>query len=165
MSVVDTAPDALAARQLRDAFGAFPTGVTVVGAVVDGRPVGMAASSFTSVSLDPPIVSVAVAHTSTTWPRLAGIDRLGVSVLAGHHHSLVSRLAGPSRDRFAEVAWHTASRGELALEGAAATFLVERHSEIVTGDHTVVFLEVRDVVHDRDAPPLVFHRSRVQRLA
>jgi hypothetical protein len=56
------------AGRLRRVFSAFPSGVTAVSALIDGRPVGIAASSFTSVSLDPPLVSVCIAHSSTTWP-------------------------------------------------------------------------------------------------
>src|SRR5918997_4998820 len=69
-------------QELRRAYGCFPSGVTAICTLVDGAPDGMAASSFTSVSLDPPLVSVCVQNTSTTWPRLRHLPRLGVSVLA-----------------------------------------------------------------------------------
>lgn len=55
---------------LRPVLSAFPTGVTAVAATIDGTPLGLAANSFTSVSLDPPMVSICIAHTSTTWPLL-----------------------------------------------------------------------------------------------
>jgi flavin reductase (DIM6/NTAB) family NADH-FMN oxidoreductase RutF len=67
-------------QQLRRVFGSFPSGVAAVAALVAGEPVGIAASSFTSVSLDPPLVSVCIAHTSTTWPVLRTASRLGVSI-------------------------------------------------------------------------------------
>jgi len=67
--------------ELRRVYGAYPTGVAVVAGLVDGRPAGIAASSFVPVSLDPPLVSVCVAHTSTTWPLLGGLPRIGISVL------------------------------------------------------------------------------------
>src|SRR3546814_15819531 len=69
--------------QLRAAFGCFPSGITAVCALIDGKPVGMAASSFTSVSLDPPLVSVCVPNRSTPWRQLRSVLRMGVSVLAG----------------------------------------------------------------------------------
>ena len=75
--------------QLRQAFGIFPSGVVAVAAEVDGRLVGLAASSFTSVSLDPPLVSFSIANTSKTWPDLRRASHLGVTVLA-HHHGLVA---------------------------------------------------------------------------
>ena len=65
-----TMQSALEPLRLRRVFGSFPTGVTVVAALVDGKPTGLAANSFVSVSLDPPMVSLCVAHTSTTWPVL-----------------------------------------------------------------------------------------------
>jgi flavin reductase (DIM6/NTAB) family NADH-FMN oxidoreductase RutF len=70
---------------LRRVFGCFPSGVIAVCASIDGEPVGMAASSFTTVSVAPPLVSICVQNTSTTWPRLRECERLGVSVLAEHH--------------------------------------------------------------------------------
>src|SRR5690606_13074244 len=66
---------------LRRVYGAYPTGVTAVAGLVGGRPVGIAASSFVPVSLTPPLVSVCVAHTSTTWPLLRDLPRIGISVL------------------------------------------------------------------------------------
>ena len=79
--MVTATPPVLDPQRLRHVFGAFPSGVAAVAALVGGVPVGIAASSFTSVSLDPPLVSLCVAHTSTTWPLLRGADRLGVSIL------------------------------------------------------------------------------------
>jgi flavin reductase (DIM6/NTAB) family NADH-FMN oxidoreductase RutF len=67
---------------LREAYGTFPSGVTALCAMIDGAPTGMTASSFTSVSMDPPLVSICVANTSATWTRLRPSARLGVSVLA-----------------------------------------------------------------------------------
>ena len=67
----------LTADVLRHAFGLFPSGVTAVCGIVDGHPAGLAASSFTSVSLDPPLVSVCIAHTSSTWPILRQCRWLG----------------------------------------------------------------------------------------
>jgi flavin reductase (DIM6/NTAB) family NADH-FMN oxidoreductase RutF len=86
--------DTLTAGALRRAFAMFPSGVTAVCATVEGRPVGLAASSFTSVSLDPPLVSVCIAHTSSTWPLLRAAGRVGVSVLAEGHASIARQLAG-----------------------------------------------------------------------
>src|SRR5689334_9351603 len=90
---------------LRRVFGAFPTGVTALAALVDGQPVGLAASSFTSVSLDPPLVSVCLAHSSTTWPLLRRATRLGVSVLAAHQEHFGRQLSARGGDRFAGLTW------------------------------------------------------------
>jgi flavin reductase (DIM6/NTAB) family NADH-FMN oxidoreductase RutF len=91
---------ALDPAALRRAFGAFPSGVVAVAAEVDGVPVGMVASSFTSVSLEPALVSFSIANTSSTWPLLRRSARLGLSVLADHHDHVCRQLAGPAAQRF-----------------------------------------------------------------
>ena len=93
-------PTALDPGALRRAFGAFPSGVVAVAAEVDGVPVGMVASSFTSVSLEPALVSFSIANTSSTWPLLRRSARLGLSVLADHHDHVCRQLAGPAAQRF-----------------------------------------------------------------
>ena len=85
----------LDAKRLREAFGVFPSGVVAVAAEVDGELAGLAASSFTSVSLEPPLVSFSIANTSKTWPTLRRAERLGLTILADHHGDVCRRLAGP----------------------------------------------------------------------
>lgn len=98
-------PIFITGNQLRRAFGCFPSGVTAVCALVDGEPVGMAASSFTSVSVSPPLVSVCIQNISSTWPKLRRRPRLGLSVLAEGHDAACARLASKDGDRFADVGW------------------------------------------------------------
>ncbi|MET9214697.1 MULTISPECIES: flavin reductase family protein [unclassified Nocardia] len=150
---------------LRRAFGCFPSGVTAVCAMVDGKPVGMAASSFTSVSLAPPLVSVCIQESSSTWTRLRDLRRLGISVLAEGHDDICLRLARKSADRFADVAWDQTSGGSVFVHGATAWLDCSLHSEILAGDHTVALLEIHGLRADPDAAPLVFHGSRFRRLA
>jgi flavin reductase (DIM6/NTAB) family NADH-FMN oxidoreductase RutF len=150
---------------LRSVFGAFPTGVTAVAAEIDGRPVGLAASSFTSVSLDPPLVSLCVAHTSTTWPVLREVPRLGVNVLGAHQQSACRRLAGPAAERFDELTWRTREHGAVAIDGASAWLECTIEQEVRAGDHGIVILRVHDVAVDHAITPLVFHASRFRELA
>lgn len=151
-------------RKLRRVFGAFPSGVTAVAALVDGLPVGMAASSFTSVSLDPPLVSVCVAHTSTTWPRLRNASRLGVSVLAGDQEQACLQLSARDGDRFAALRWSASSEGAVLLAGASAWLDCSVEAEHPAGDHDIVVLRVRDLDADHTVRPLVFHASQFRRL-
>ena len=100
--------------RLRRAFGIFPSGVVAVAAEVDGRLVGLAASSFTSVSLEPPLVSFSVANTSKTWPDLRRTAHLGVTILADHHGEVCRQLdvaAEEDPKGFPEV--HNAEPGNL----------------------------------------------------
>jgi flavin reductase (DIM6/NTAB) family NADH-FMN oxidoreductase RutF len=155
---------ALDPLRLRQVFGAFPTGVTAVAALVDGAPVGIAANSFTSVSLDPPIVSVCVAHSSTTWPSLQHVPRLGVSVLGEHQESAGRQLGARHGDRFAAVAWHPTDDGAVLLDGASAWLDCSIHDRIAAGDHDIVLLRVHELDADPAVAPLVFHASRYCRI-
>jgi flavin reductase (DIM6/NTAB) family NADH-FMN oxidoreductase RutF len=148
---------------LRHVFGAFPSGVAAVAAVVDGTPAGIAASSFTSVSLDPPLVSLCVAHTSTTWPLLRA-PRLGVSILSAAQELAVRQLAARGVDRFAGLAWRTTSDGAVLLDGASGWLETSIEQQVRAGDHDIVVLRIHDLDADHDISPLVFHASRFRRL-
>ena len=156
-------------ERLREAFGLFPSGVVAVAAVIDGSLVGLAASSFTSVSLDPPLVSFSVANTSKTWPDLRRADHLGLTVLADHHGEVCRRLAGPVERRFDEVAVSATDEGAVTLDEGLARFDCTLYREVEAGDHTIVLLHlhaVEQVVDGVDvSKPLVFHRSGFGRLA
>ncbi|GAA4706987.1 flavin reductase family protein [Pseudonocardia yuanmonensis] len=154
-----------AADQLRQAFGCFPSGVTAVCAVIGSEPVGLAASSFTSVSIEPPLVSVCMQHSSTTWPRLRERPRLGLSVLAEGQDEICARLAGKTGDRFAGTRWYTADDGSVFLHGATLWVDCTIHAEVPAGDHDIVLLHVHGLRTDTAAAPLVFHGSRFRRLA
>lgn len=150
-------------RALRDAFGVFPSGVVAVAAIVDGSPIGLAAASFTSVSLAPPLVSFSIARTSRTWPLLRRASHLGVTVLAESHGAVCRQLAGPVEARFDGIAVSAADNGALTLDEGLARFDCTIHREVEAGDHVVVLLALHAVEHS-DGQPLVFHRSAFGRL-
>ena len=149
---------------LRQAFGVFPSGVVAVAADVDGQRTGLAASSFTSVSLDPPLVSFSVANTSKTWPDLRRADHLGLTVLADHHGEVCRRLAGPVEHRFDDVSLTVSDDGAVTLDEGLARFDCTIHQEVQAGDHTIVILQLHAVEHADTSLPLVFHRSAFGRL-
>ncbi|WP_328462035.1 flavin reductase family protein [Streptomyces sp. NBC_00448] len=155
---------AFASTELRRVFGAFPTGVTAIAALVDGAPVGLAANSFTTVSLDPPLLSVCVAHTSTTWPALSDRTRIGVTVLGADQERDCAQLAARGADRFAGLDWHATADGAVLLDRGSAWFDCSIEQHIRAGDHDIVLLRVHALDADHDAPPLVFHASRFRRL-
>jgi flavin reductase (DIM6/NTAB) family NADH-FMN oxidoreductase RutF len=157
--------EAVDPARLRQVLGAFPTGVTALAALVDGAPVGLAANSFTSVSLDPPLVSVCVATASRTWPLLRRADRIGVSVLSHRQEAASRQLAERGADRFAGLSWHPTDGGAVLLEHASAWFDCAIEREIRAGDHHIVLLAVARLGTDPLRPPLVFHGSRYRRLA
>lgn len=150
---------------LRRAYGTFPSGVTAVCALVDGEPCGLAASSFTSVSLDPALVSVCVRRESSTWPMLRRADRLGVSILSAGHQRHARALAGTAGERFRDLAWDVADETAVLIGEAAARMTCTRYAELPGGDHMIVLLRVERVELLDDAVPLVFHASRFRTLA
>lgn len=150
---------------LRRAFGCFPSGVTALCALDGGTPVGMAASTFTPVSLAPPLVSVCVQDTSATWPKLRGQHRLGVSVLAEGQDAICRSLASKEGDRFADVDWEAAEDGSVFIHGASLWLECSVHAELPGGDHTIALLEIQSLTVQPDRAPLVFHGSRFRRLA
>jgi flavin reductase (DIM6/NTAB) family NADH-FMN oxidoreductase RutF len=156
---------ALDPKTLRAAFGAFPSGVVAVAAEVDGVLSAIAASSFTSVSLEPALVSFSVANTSGTWPLLRKAGHLGLSVLADHHDAVCRQLAGPAARRFDGLETTRTDEGAVLLTDAVATFDCTIHREIEAGDHTIVLLRLHAVDDVGLALPLVFHRSAFGRLA
>ncbi|GAA5063542.1 flavin reductase (DIM6/NTAB) family NADH-FMN oxidoreductase RutF [Thermocatellispora tengchongensis] len=151
-------------RLLKQAFGCFPSGVAAICALVEGEPVGMVASSFTSVSIRPPLVSVCMQDTSATWPRLRGRARIGVSVLAEDHEETCLRLARKEGDRFGGVRWEAGREGEVFLPGASAWLDCSLYAEHPAGDHSIVLLEIHRLGSEPGTPPLVFHGSRFRRL-
>jgi flavin reductase (DIM6/NTAB) family NADH-FMN oxidoreductase RutF len=162
--MTEAATTGLDGSSLRKAFGCFPSGVTAVCALIDGVPVGMAASSFTSVSLDPPLVSVCVATESATWARLRTSERLGVSVLGADHEVACRQLAARDGDRFAGLDWREQRGGSVVLDGATLTLDCTLEEEVPAGDHYIALLRIHTVDVDLDVTPLVFHGSVFRQL-
>ncbi len=158
-----SADNELTPAQLREAFGHFPSGVIAIAAEVDGTLVGLAASTFVPVSLDPPLVSFCVQNTSTTWPRLKELPVLGISVLGESHDAAARTLAAKTGDRFAGL--NTVSKGGAVFIEGTSVWLESAIEQLVpAGDHTIVILRVSAItVHDEVAP-IVFHRSAFRRL-
>jgi flavin reductase (DIM6/NTAB) family NADH-FMN oxidoreductase RutF len=153
------------AQLLRQAFGCFPRGVTAFCGMRESKPEGMAASSFTSVSLDPALVSVCIATKSTTWPKLAGLDRLGLSVLSNEHGPVARALSAKGTDRFNEIRWDSIDSGAVFVHGASLWLECAPHQTVVAGDHEIVVLEIVSLAMNPDVAPLVFHRSHFHNLA
>ena len=152
------------AQAMRCVTGAFPTGVSLVAAIVDGHPVGLVANSFTSVSLEPPLVSVNVALTSTTWPALRHATQWGISILSADHVDAVRMLSRPSAERFNDIDWYATANGAVLLKGSSATFEVSLRTEVDAGDHLLALLQVHGLHRDMDASPVVFYGSRLHQL-
>ena len=150
--------------RLREAFGAFPSGVVAVAAEVEGSLVGMAASSFTSVSLEPALVSFSVANTSQTWSSLRRARHLGLTVLADHQDAVCRQLAGSVERRFQGLEVSITRDGAATLDEGLAMFDCSIYREVEAGDHTLVLLRLHAVEDLGGVSPLVFHRSGFSRI-
>tara|TARA_R110002020_G_scaffold65413_22_gene172839 strand:- start:2320 stop:2844 length:525 start_codon:yes stop_codon:yes gene_type:complete len=159
----------LDAAALRSVFACFPTGVVALCAAEstpDGllKAHGMIVSSFTSVSIQPPLVSVYILEKSTTWAELRKAGGIGVSVLSEEHSVVARQMAVKVANRFAGIDWRVRPSGAILLDGAAATFECSIELEQPVGDHVLVVLRVHDIQEDRTIAPLVFHHSRFTKL-
>jgi flavin reductase (DIM6/NTAB) family NADH-FMN oxidoreductase RutF len=143
----------------------FPTGVTVVTVLDrDGSPHGMTASSFTSVSLDPPLVLVCVDHRSNVLEHLRQCDHLAINVLNETQQELSIRFARRGEDRFDRIEWYPGQNDVPLIAGAIASFECAIHRMVDAGDHTIFIAEVLDVRY-REGRPLVYYGSGYHKLA
>ncbi len=131
--------DPIDPRALRDAFGCFMTGVTVVTTIdAGGKPQGFTANSFSSVSLDPPLLLVSLANSSRNLEAFAKGTGFAVNVLAEGQKDLSGTFARPSDDRFANVYWKKGPLGSPVIAGVSAWFDCTLDQAIAAGDHTIL---------------------------
>jgi 3-hydroxy-9,10-secoandrosta-1,3,5(10)-triene-9,17-dione monooxygenase reductase component len=159
----------LDAGEFRRVLGNFATGVTVVTAPAsDGEPgpAGFACQSFSSLSLDPPLVSFMVARTSTTWPRIARAGVFCVNVLGAGQGTLCRGFAVSGADKFAGVVYDSAPvTGSPRLAGVPAWIDCTIQAVHTGGDHLIVVGRVDALGATDDTAPLLFHRGRFSTLA
>ena len=153
---------------LRRAFAHFPTGVVAVCAEAGSARIGMAVSSFVPVSLDPPFVAMCVQNTSTTWPRLAHLPRLGISVLTAAHGEVARTPAAKEGDRFAGIETETGVGGALFIAECGVCIDASVEQRVPAGDHAIVLLRINELrcaaEPDESVEPIVFHRSTFRTL-
>ncbi|OBJ68080.1 flavin reductase family protein [Mycobacterium sp. 1274756.6] len=148
-------PVELEPEEFRRIFGRLPSGVTVITAHGMDGPIGMAANSVTSVSLDPPLLLFCPAKSSSTWPKIRDSGAFCVNLMADHHEGAVRRFAMKGADRFVGVE-HTKRPTGLALTDAVAWIECRLEKEIEAGDHTIVIGQAVAAEVANDSTPLVF---------
>lgn len=151
---------------MRTVLGHFATGVVAITGMdaETGSPVGLAANSFTSVSLDPPLVAFCVAATSTSWPRVRSAGCYAISILSESQEAVCRQLAARGADKFAGIDWTPSPSGAPVVAGSLAWIEAELHAEHVAGDHAIVVSRVRHL-YSSDLEPLVFFRGRYGRIS
>lgn len=146
-------------KQLRAALASYMTGVTVVTAVSpDGEPVGFTANSFTSVSLDPPLLLVCPGNHLSSFEVFANASHFAVNILAEGQEQVSNIFASSKDDRFAQVGWQEDANGCPLIEGAAAQFSCRLHQSVEAGDHVILIGEITDF-HNTMKPGLGYCRD------
>lgn len=147
-------------QRFREVLGQYPTGVSVVTAIqADGTPAGLAVGSFTSISLDPPLVAFMADRSSTSWPKIEATGSFCANVLASDQEHICRVFASKAPDKFADLGWSPAESGSPILDSAVAWVDCDIHTVHVAGDHFIVIGEVRDLQVARPALPLLFFRG------
>lgn len=140
-------------RTLRDAFGAFMTGVTIVTTTgPSGEPVGLTANSFTSVSIDPPLLLVCISRRSQSLSSIQRSGGFAVNILAENQRELSTRFARRAGDRFEGVNWRPGPVGGPILDGVCGWFDCRLHDQLAAGDHVIFIGRVEGFDHTRQHP-------------
>ena len=142
----------------RRILGHFCTGVVIITAFDDG-PIGMTCQTFSSLSLDPPLVMFSPARSSTTWPRIRTVGTFAVNILATGQEPLSRAFAVSGADKFAGVAWTPGRTGSPVLTGMMAHLECELEAVYPGGDHDIVISRPVIAGEDPSLAPLLFFRS------
>lgn len=154
------------ADHFRRVLGHFPTGVVVVtGLDRAGQPAGLAVGSFTSVSLEPPLVAFLPHRDSTSWPRIRESGAFCVNVLSADQEAVSRTFATHGQDKFADLSWRPAGSGSPVLDGILAYIDCEVEAVHEAGDHWIVLGRVRELDVLSTALPLVFFQGGYGRFA
>lgn len=148
-------PDhAVSAGDFRSACGLFASGVTVVTRrLPDGSPYGMTVSSFTSVSLDPPLILVCIDRNARFLRDLAADESFAVNILSEQQQHLAARFADRKEDdRFSAVEWSEGWRGLPLLAGVVVTFACRLQQNVASGDHFILIGEVHQIQRHKGSP-------------
>jgi flavin reductase (DIM6/NTAB) family NADH-FMN oxidoreductase RutF len=152
-------------RTLRDAFGCFATGVTIVTTLDgEGRPVGLTANSFTSVSLDPPLLLVCIANRAGSAAALRAAESFAVNVLHTEQHPTSTLFAGKDADRFGGTSWSPGTDGLPIVDDSLGSFECTKEALHEAGDHFVLIGRVHKALFDASRDPLLYFRGRYRRL-
>ncbi len=153
-----TAP--IDAAEFRRFCGRFATGVTIVTTMDrEGRPAGMTATSFASVSLEPPLVSLAIGHEATIYPAMCDADRFTVNILDSRQEALSRRFAESLPERFDGIGWQQSAERHVLIDGALGHICCRKWRTFEAGDHTIFVGEVTGGSVAEHGEPLLYYRG------
>lgn len=156
--------DPNSAANYRRVLGTVPTSVAIITTMAEGNPVGVSVGSFSSVSLDPPLVGFFIAETSTTWPRIEPTGGFCASILSSEHEELCRLFATKQADKFAGCTWSLSGSGRPIIEGAVAWIDCTIDSTHRAGDHRLVVGRIESMGLSGRDEPLIFLGGRYGRL-
>jgi flavin reductase (DIM6/NTAB) family NADH-FMN oxidoreductase RutF len=145
--------------RFRHVLGHFPTGVVVVTAMHESGPVGMAVGSFTSVSLDPPLVAFLPDRGSTSFPKIREAGSFCINVLAADQEHICRAFAAKGGDKYGSAAWKPGGSGAPVLDAVVAWIDCDVDQVLDAGDHHIVLGRVRDLAVENTTSPLLFFRG------
>ena len=146
---------------LRSVFRRHAAGVAVITASGDTGPVGFTATSLSSVSAEPPMLSFGIGTGASSWPAISRAEHVGVHILGEHQEELAATFARSGADRFAApTAWHEGPEGVPVLDDVLAWLVCRVHARVPAGDHRIVLAEVRIGDPAGDGRPLLYHQGR-----
>jgi 3-hydroxy-9,10-secoandrosta-1,3,5(10)-triene-9,17-dione monooxygenase reductase component len=153
-------------KWFRQVLGHYPTGVCVVTAMqADGKPVGMAVGSFTSVSLDPPLVAFLPDRSSSSWPKIQDTGRFCVNVLGADHEPICRQFASKAADKFEGLSYRLSASGSPIIDAAIAWIDCDIHAVHEAGDHYIVLGLVNGLEHRPSEGPLLFFQGKYGRFS
>lgn len=153
-----------AARRFRDVLGRFASGVTVVTSTSTDEPVGLTCQSFSSVSLDPPLVLFCPARTSRAWPRIQRSGHFCVNLLAHDQHELSNVMASRGVDKFAGLSWRPSpATGSPVFDGILGYVDCSIHAVHEAGDHFIVVGRVLELASTEAPHPLLYFKGQYAR--
>jgi flavin reductase (DIM6/NTAB) family NADH-FMN oxidoreductase RutF len=145
----------------RKVMGHYPTGVCVITSIAPGgAAVGLTVGTFTSVSLNPPLIGFFPDKKSTSWPLIGAAGQFCVNILASDQEAVCRTFSVPAPDRFAEISHSHSQAGLPVLDGAAGWLDCDIYSVVEAGDHYFVLGRVKAMSADEVASPLIFHKGR-----
>ena len=147
-------------RQLRNALGRFPTGVTVITTCApDGKMEGLTANSFSALSLDPPLVLWSINHKASSLPGFLASGHFTIHVLRAHQSDLSHRFATPRENKFGGLSFVSGLGGSPVLDGVLASFECQTERTIEGGDHLLFVGRVHKITYG-EGDPLIFNAGR-----
>jgi 3-hydroxy-9,10-secoandrosta-1,3,5(10)-triene-9,17-dione monooxygenase reductase component len=154
-----TAAPTFDSAHFRTVVGHFSTGIVIITGMEGREPVGLTCQSFTSLSLEPPLVGFAPGKSSTSWPRIRASGAFCVNVLTEHQEEICRVFATSGADKFRGVGWHAAESGSPIIDDVLAWVDCRIDTEHSAGDHLIVVGRVLELSASGLGKPLLFYRG------